>query len=504
MSAKDLLSEARAAAYAKEKLELESSTDEHKRARARVLDLVVNDAPVEEIEKAVRAVRSSPGNDNAAIGGPLVELLASTDNIDPEYFIALDAAVESFEAETDAAAETPEVRLRDARAKLAEARKLVADGKNLGQVRAAIEAARTAAGCGRPDLVLGVRPLGADDLFAPLPPIEWLCRELHLGPGRCNLLVGYSGSAKSLAALSLCVAIASGRPFLGQFTTGLPKRVRYLSADSGTRAAKGRTQRLARGMGVTCQELRGHLEIIPRPVVKLTDEGALAAYLNAAEGVDLLVLDALRGFVPGVDENDSRIRDYIDLLTEVSERVGCTVLLVHHEGKSNGTRGSRPDDEAGRGSAGIQDGAGAAMRIIREDSHEAFLVKLSKPAEEPPCRVEPFYFKISDTHNGGLALEFRTSEQVNPPSRPGDRLEADLAHAKAWIAMENHQGRGVTAEGLAAGLGIHDKKAKTFRTLLEERGTITNRPIWDRGTKPRWWLTELAPPPASPECDEKQ
>ena len=305
------------------------------------------------------------------------------------------------------------------------------DVESEARARAALKAALEVPSTSAAGLVLGVKPITASEIADPLPPIEWVSRDLQWCPGRPGFLVGYSGSCKSLAMISAGVAVAAGLPIWGQFHTQR-RRVRYLVTDSGRRAAMGRIQRIAFGIGVDLHELEGWLELVPHPRVLLTDPTAPAAYRAAADGCGLVLMDALRGFLPGVDENSSEVREYLDPLIEVSDAAGAAFVIVHHEGKSGGLPGGRkekPDDEAMRGSAGLQDAAGSVLRVMKDDAPGTFMVRMSKDAEEPPGpRAEPFYLQIGDVdHEGrlraGVQVLYRTREQVYPPTRPEDVAE---------------------------------------------------------------------------------
>lgn len=60
------------------------------------------------------------------------------------------------------------------------------------------------------------------------------------------------------------------------------------------------------------------------------------------EGRDLLIVDSLRAATAGVDENDSAIREGLDMLGKASESTGCRSLVIHHARKPS------VDDSGGR------------------------------------------------------------------------------------------------------------------------------------------------------------
>ena len=52
----------------------------------------------------------------------------------------------------------------------------------------------------------------------PQPPIEWIIDRLF-SAGSVSLAVGAPGSKKTYAMLSAAVCVASGKPWMGEFTT---------------------------------------------------------------------------------------------------------------------------------------------------------------------------------------------------------------------------------------------------------------------------------------------
>lgn len=48
------------------------------------------------------------------------------------------------------------------------------------------------------------------------------------------------------------------------------------------------------------------------PSVYLTSDGAFEEFARVSEGNDLVIIDSFRAAAPGVDENDSKVRQYLD------------------------------------------------------------------------------------------------------------------------------------------------------------------------------------------------
>lgn len=161
------------------------------------------------------------------------------------------------------------------------------------------------------------------------PSVSWVCRDLQLGPGRPCALAGAAGSGKNDTAQALALAVVAGLPAFGRWavTSG---RVVHLTYDMGYAGTQLRYRRLANGLGLTLAQLDGRLTTCIRPPLNLTSDGIEGELCELLEGHTLCVLDNLRDATPGVDENDSRIGNYLAKFGAACERTGCTGLYLHH------------------------------------------------------------------------------------------------------------------------------------------------------------------------------
>jgi hypothetical protein len=397
-------------------------------------------------------------------------------------------------------------------------------------------------------LVLGVRPIDVDDLLVPLPPVDFLSRDLQWCVGRPATVVGVGGCGKTMAIQSAALSLASGaRPIWDHFAVGRRARVLHLDHDNGTRATQRRYQRLAFGMGLSADDLRGFLRFVPGPKTRLTDARARDAYRRAVEGWDLCILDSLRGFTTGVDENDARIRDCFDqILMPVSEDTGCAFVVLHHMGKG---AAQKPDNEAGRGSSAIFDGSGSQLRfalvsgdVDREPSERACTrcsgagtideyahneggtcfgcmgagrvagadggepsnaggsaremrrVTMAKAASESTGKdLAPFLLDFEDVPDNeavdlkaGVRVVYRAEKQVKAAGRGDDAIDKALKYVRAKT-LAHEPVRGV--EELAREIHVHRRKASDAVAQLERDRLIANEPeqVGHGLPKPRLW-----------------
>ncbi|SFT45287.1 AAA family ATPase [Paraburkholderia aspalathi] len=176
----------------------------------------------------------------------------------------------------------------------------------------------------------------ADDLMNA-PPLRWLVRDV-VPADSLVALFGPSGSGKSFLALDLCAVIAGGGEWFGHRVTAAP--VVYVALEGEVGLSKRAKAWSARNRRTLPDDLRFIMQ--PFNVSNLSDVDDLARAVLAGGGADLLVLDTLNRAAPGADENSSRdMSQVINNLGTLKDRIGCTVLVVHHTGKdtSKGLRG---------------------------------------------------------------------------------------------------------------------------------------------------------------------
>jgi hypothetical protein len=263
------------------------------------------------------------------------------------------------------------------------------------------------------------------ELFEPLPQIPWVCKRLCIGPGRPTLIAGYGFSGKTLVMQALAVAIASGRPVWGEFECQAG-HVRHIDLEQGKHATIRRYQRLIIGTGVRGSELAGRLKVSILPNAYLTDPSIEKVLLAACVGVSVMILDSFRAAIPGLDENDSAVRQALDILTRVSEETGCAFIVIHHAGKNGKDKGRK---ETPRGSSAIFDACGTVLGLTCEESFGPIKVELLKSSASAEGAVtEAFWITPRDIASDdgadmrqGLAVEYtdeNPSEEQEPVPEP--------------------------------------------------------------------------------------
>lgn len=323
--------------------------------------------------------------------------------------------------------------------------------------------------------------IDAHELALPVPPPRWVVEGLEIGPGAPALIAGYGFSLKSLAAQDLTLAVASGAPAWGWFRARFGRAVFFDFDGQGRETSTERFQRLARAHGVNLATLPADaLRLVTAPRYYLDTADGLAAMRDLAAGTDLLVVDSLRACAPHTDENSSEIRVILDNLGRISEDTGAAFVVIHHARKPSNDRGGGASQGGAkvaiRGSAAIFD-ACASVFVFSGEKGEPVLVSHEK-ARRTGRTGEDFYLAAEDVAEGddprwGLALRYRTAQQVKPPRAPAAELEA-LAVRVLEVASRKVS-EGVTRAELAAELRARAANVGAAVDLLEGRGALVAR-----------------------------
>ena len=171
-----------------------------------------------------------------------------------------------------------------------------------------------------------------DELYSQPLEISWLIED-YIPSDSIGMLFGASGSGKSHIALSLAVSIANGAEWFdhkakegnvlilaGEGNNGLQRRLRAIEAKHETSINPER------------------IFFSKRPIGLDTDEGyadAVNAIDDLDRDLDLIVIDTLsRHLLQSAENSNDDMAQFINRLELLKHRYECTILVVHHTGKS--------------------------------------------------------------------------------------------------------------------------------------------------------------------------
>lgn len=319
--------------------------------------------------------------------------------------------------------------------------------------------------------------VSSERLFAPLPPIDWLCPTLRLSPGAPTLVGGYGYSGKSVSVQSLALSVASGSLLWGQF--GVRQgRVSHWDYEQGYRLTAERYQRLAVGMGVDPRVLVGMLSafILPSQGLDSVDDLAFMG-----DGVSLCVVDSWRASHPSVDESSSEVRRTLDRMTMASEKTGCLFLLLHHNRKV------QKDDVGGRkqgirGSSGFFDGSQTVYLFHSEVVGETTVVHEKDRVSGQ--QSDSFKLRFEDTDGGsGLRVTYVSAPEEREPS-----LDEKFALLMALVEEKVRAEPGLAGvEAIAMKVGRRRSEVAAVLQSLEADGKVKRIHGSGRGKSVRYY-----------------
>lgn len=314
-------------------------------------------------------------------------------------------------------------------------------------------------------------------LAAVVPDVPWLVPALQLAPGRPIILGAYGGAGKTWVACDIALAIASGsRRALDAVDVARSGHVVHLNWEMPTDALRLRYQRLARGRGVDIST--ADLGIANRAELagfELASSDARRRLVDTVSGAALLVVDSLRAALPGVDENGSEVRRYLDLLLEVSEVTGVCALVIHHEGKPPSTGETRSAQHRLRGSSGINDAADTTWHV--EPAEVGWRLRQGKVSRGRAA--DPIGVELVDTPDGGVRFTWVPEAQARAARSGGHtgRVEAEARDA-ILLALGTHAVLSTAAitDGTRHGIaGAPSTRKRALRALAAD-GFVSSSP----------------------------
>lgn len=232
---------------------------------------------------------------------------------------------------------------------------------------------------------------------------RWLIEGLW-GAGAVGVIGGAPKSCKSWLTLEMAVAVASGRPCLGQYAVAAPGTALVYAAEDAPAQVRDRLDHLARARGTALDRL--DVRLIVEPSLRL-DRGEDVASLRTTlerHRPRLLVLDPYVR-LQRVDENDATaVSGILTVLRELSRTFGMAIALVHHARKGSG-------DSPGEGLRGSSDfhAWGDSNLYLRRHREGIQLSIEHRASASPP----PILLALT-TEAGSVRLDVRQSQTEAP------------------------------------------------------------------------------------------
>ena len=277
-------------------------------------------------------------------------------------------------------------------------------------------------------IVESFRFLTEDEMANPLPMVKWNIKDLGIAPGAVTIFGGAGYTGKTMALQAASVAMACGLKVWGHFEAEKSVCV-HIDYEQGSRLLVDRYQRICNNMEINIRDIANKsLKAVSLPKFKLDDPTSMDLLKRALDGANVCVIDSFKAAFPGVIENDSGARKYLDSLQSVSEQTGCTMIVIAHARKASEDSNVKTSL---RGSAAIFD-AGQTVYMLESESGKPSKVHCTKDRLSGNDR-ETFGLRICDHKRGtnakyGLSVEYVSSQDLE--SSYENKESPDVIEAK--------------------------------------------------------------------------
>lgn len=277
-----------------------------------------------------------------------------------------------------------------------------------------------------------------------LPHLDWVVR--NFATRRLfTVLYGTGGSMKSTFTIRLAVAAADGQEF-GPFSVPRPMNVLFIQREDDE-------PKMQKRFAVSCKEAGveppSNVAFLPRLDIEddVCSPEWRAAVADAARemAADLIVIDPVIKFAPGLSENDAVSMNRVcDGLVALAELTNTAVVVCAHSAKG-------ADAERGpRGSSALRDG-----------SRGAFACEVVKGRIRLTCT------KIDDVKVAPVLLDIVTYELENGETRATLRYHED-GPVKGWEHCDEVL-KLIVAGHYSSDRRVKDTTGVTLEPVLTER-----------------------------------
>lgn len=263
-------------------------------------------------------------------------------------------------------------------------------------------------------------------------PVEqdWLVEGLW-ADNAVGTIGGEPKTCKSYLALSLAVAVASGKPCLDRYPVRHPGRVLIYAAEDALHVVRSRLEGLARRQALKLSEL--DIWVITAPAVRIDlqqDRIALSETLENLRPV-LLMLDPFVRLHRVQENQSAEIVPLLAYLRNLQRYFSCSVAIVHHARKgSDGTRAG----QALRGSGEFHAWLDSGLYLRRKGSRLTLTTEHRAHPSLPDVPLE-----LDDTADRmGLRI-IETSPDTPPPTDSRERLMQALREAQSPLSLRQLQ-----------------------------------------------------------------
>ena len=174
------------------------------------------------------------------------------------------------------------------------------------------------------------------DAFKPQEPMEWLVEDI-IEKDTITVFFGEPGAKKTYSVISLAVCAALGKPWLDKKTT--QTKVLFIDEETRPDALRRRLRKCVLGEIGTDEAEIQYVCLAGFLLDKKEDVIELENLINKS-GAGLVIFDALANIMSGDENSKKDTQPVFNALKRIAFRTGCTIIVIHHSGKSGIYRGS--------------------------------------------------------------------------------------------------------------------------------------------------------------------
>lgn len=213
----------------------------------------------------------------------------------------------------------------------------------------------------------------ADLLESDIPDIQYHIDKI-IADKEMTVFFGPGGHFKTGFCLYLGLCLSSGKDtFL--YKTNKPVNVLWIDEEMGIRGLKSKATKLAKGLGITSQELKGKFWYSSIINFKIGEKRVLTGYQDPnapmplkeyikANNIKVVFFDSLSRVFEGEENNAGDVAKIHNILRRLCEETDVSVVLIHHTKKSSEHSSSgKKDIEDMRGSSDFGNQVGNAFLI---------------------------------------------------------------------------------------------------------------------------------------------
>jgi hypothetical protein len=168
--------------------------------------------------------------------------------------------------------------------------------------------------------------------------VEYLCDGIMAAMQ--PLIIGaLQKTLKTSISLDLAIALASGGYFLGYFKVRRPVPVVFMSGESGMSAIKSTAQAICTAAGIDLASIENLWLSSALPKIGHPEHMTALEEMLVKTGARVLFIDPMYLAMPATDSNNLfATGELLRQVSEICQRLGVTLVLIHHLKKSAATK----------------------------------------------------------------------------------------------------------------------------------------------------------------------